>query len=88
MTDSVSVHRPGLTEIPTAALMTGVNMPDHDNVFSLLVDKLRHVTRHISLLPAGLTIKQMVSKLVLDFVNQEGEKKTRKNRNVAKVQYF
>ena len=78
MTDSVSVHRPGLTEIPTAALMTGVNMPDHDNVFSLLVDKLRHVTRHISLLPAGLTIKQMVSKLVLDFVNQEGENGNKK----------
>jgi len=65
----------GDSAIPTAALMTGVNMPDHDSVFALLVEKLGGVTKHISLLGSGLSLRQMVTKMVVDLIGEDEEVK-------------
>lgn len=65
----------GDSAIPTAALMTGVNMPDHDSVFALLVNKLGDVTKHISLLGSGLSLRQMVTKMVVDLIGEDEEVK-------------
>ncbi|XP_023324335.1 uncharacterized protein LOC111698280 [Eurytemora carolleeae] len=58
--------------IPTAVLLTGVNMPDHSKVVGHLVDRLKSVTPHISLLGSGLNLKQLVVHLVMDIVNSQG----------------
>ena len=42
------------TSLPTCALLTGVNLPDHDDLFSMLSDDLRNqVTPHVASLRAS-----------------------------------
>lgn len=60
-----------IQEIPTAALITGVNMPDHDVVFSQLATELNsHVTPFVALLRSKdctvmkATMKNVISQFI------------------------
>lgn len=55
--------------IPTAVLLTGVNMPDHVSLFSLLLSKLSNVSSHVSLISPGLTLRSLVTQVVTDLVS-------------------
>ena len=65
--------------IPTAALLTGVNMPDHNKVFNNLITKLGSVTPHVTVLGSGLNLKSLVQQIVVDLSEsdsgEEGIKK-------------
>lgn len=57
-------------EIPTAALITGVNMPDHDVVFSQLASELNsHVTPFVALLRSKdcTAMKAMMKNVISQF---------------------
>jgi len=46
-----SIKNTAIHEIPTAALITGVNMPDHDVIFSQLATELKdQVTPFVAVL--------------------------------------
>ena len=55
-----------LGTIPTAVLLTGVNMPDHTSLFSLLISKLEVVTPHVCLVGPGLAFRSLVTQLVME----------------------
>lgn len=55
--------------IPTAVLLTGVNMPDHISLFSLLLSKLSNVSPHVSLISPGLALRSLVTQVVTDLVS-------------------
>jgi len=59
--------------IPTAVLLTGVNMPDHTKVFSFLISKLESITPHVSLVGPGLALRALVQQIVVDLTTQEDE---------------
>eukprot|EP00090_Calanus_glacialis_P002442 TRINITY_DN11829_c0_g1_i1.p1 TRINITY_DN11829_c0_g1~~TRINITY_DN11829_c0_g1_i1.p1 ORF type:complete len:789 (-),score=311.69 TRINITY_DN11829_c0_g1_i1:504-2840(-) len=59
--------------IPTAVLLTGVNMPDHTKVFSFLISKLEAVTPHVSLVGPGLALRALVQQMVVDLTTQEDD---------------
>jgi len=59
--------------IPTAVLLTGVNMPDHTKVFSFLISKLEIVTPHVSLVGPGLSLRALVQQMVVDLTTQEDD---------------
>jgi len=59
--------------IPTAVLLTGVNMPDHTKVFDYLISKLESITPHVSLLGGGLTLRALVQQIVVDLTSQEDD---------------
>jgi len=59
--------------IPTAVLLTGVNMPDHTKVFSFLISKLEAVTPHVSLVGPGLSLRALVQQMVVDLTTQEDD---------------
>ena len=57
--------------IPTAALLTGVNMPDHNKVFDQLIDKLSVISSHVAILGPGLNIKSLVQQIVMELTEEE-----------------
>jgi len=67
--NSQKLRENSVRTIPTAVLLTGVNMPDHSRVVDLLVKRLKSITAHISLIQPGQSMKQLVTNLVLDLVN-------------------
>ncbi|XP_064594696.1 origin recognition complex subunit 3-like [Liolophura sinensis] len=65
-------QRPALNEIPTAALITGVNTPDHAVMFSNLTQMVREkVSPYVTVLRAKdcSNIKTMLTKTVGQFMN-------------------
>ncbi|XP_073254795.1 origin recognition complex subunit 3-like [Porites lutea] len=67
-------------EIPTAALITGVNMPDHDVIFSQLAKELRNqVTPFVALLRSKdctvmkATMKNVISQFIGHEVQEEDD---------------
>ena len=68
---SESKRSPARDTIPTAVLLTGVNMPDHNKVFTNLISQLASVTPHVTVLGSGLTIKSLVQQIVLDISESE-----------------
>ena len=64
--------------IPTAALLTGVNMPDHNKVFNNLISKLGSVTPHVTVLGSGLNLKSLVQQIVVDLSETETEEGIKK----------
>ncbi|PSN46610.1 Origin recognition complex subunit 3 [Blattella germanica] len=59
-------------EIPSATLLTGVNVPDHDALFMTLSNKLQEkVTPHVAVLQARhcTTIRSTIEHMVLQFIN-------------------
>ena len=61
--------------IPTAVLLTGVNMPDHNKVFAHLIAKLAAVTAHVAVLGPGLNIKSLIQQIVLELTDDDGDEK-------------
>lgn len=61
-----------VTEVPTAALMTGINMPDHAVQFAAFAKKLKaEVTPHVVYLQSqdAVNIKLLVESLVNQLIN-------------------
>lgn len=62
------------SEIPTAALLTGINMPDHDAQFSALTREIREfVTPHCVVQNAQdcSSIKLFIENMINGFLNDE-----------------
>jgi len=59
--------------IPTAVLLTGVNMPDHNKVFNILISRLESITPHVSLVGPGLALRALVQHIVVDLSTQEDD---------------
>lgn len=62
-------------EIPTAALLTGINMPDHEEQFKALAREIRmQVSPHVACLNSLScpSVKQIVENVVDAFVNDAG----------------
>ncbi|KAJ2946991.1 hypothetical protein O0L34_g16336 [Tuta absoluta] len=58
--------------IPSAALLTGVNQPDHTSQFTALVDKIRQdVTPHVAMVTSqdGSTLKYLVENAVWQLID-------------------
>ncbi|XP_050314452.1 origin recognition complex subunit 3 [Anthonomus grandis grandis] len=65
-------HKNPVNEIPTAALLTGINMPDHEAQFKNLEKQLkRDVTPHVAFLTSQdcANIKFLIEKLIYQYVN-------------------
>lgn len=63
-----------VTEVPTASLLTGINMPDHDVQFSTLAKEIKiDVTPHVAILSSQVcrNLKYLIENMVNQFVNQE-----------------
>lgn len=61
-------------EIPTAALLTGINMPDHEAQFTALTRKIKeNVTPHCVVMKAQdcSNIKLFVENMIHEFLNDE-----------------
>nr|XP_022902231.1 origin recognition complex subunit 3 [Onthophagus taurus] len=70
-----SYDNKNVTEIPTAALLTGVNMPDHEAQFSALIRKMKeNPLLHVACLRSedGQTIKNLIENMMHQFVNGTG----------------
>jgi len=64
--------------IPTAVLLTGVNMPDHNKVFDQLISKLGSVSSHVSVIGSGTcsNLKSLVQTIVMELCEDENEEKS------------
>ncbi|XP_031567831.1 origin recognition complex subunit 3-like [Actinia tenebrosa] len=64
-----------INEIPTAVLITGVNMPDHDIIFSQLAKDLSKITPYIAVLQSKdcTTMKFTMKNMVLQFMSSDEE---------------
>lgn len=63
-----------ITEIPTAALLTGINMPDHSAQFTTLSKKIKmNMSPHVATLPGSdcQNMKSLVENLVNQLINQD-----------------
>ncbi|KAK3739946.1 hypothetical protein QZH41_012795 [Actinostola sp. cb2023] len=69
------LERGFINEIPTAVLLTGVNMPDHDIIFNQLAKDLYDVTPFIAVLHSKdcHTMKFMLKNLITQFMDCEEE---------------
>lgn len=64
-------------EIPTAALLTGINMPDHDAQFSALEKLIKqNVSPHVVNLSSQdcQTIKSLMDNMINQFINPSDDK--------------
>ena len=65
---SSSSSSPSFSLIPTCALLTGVNLPDHEDLFRLLVTELRSsISPHVAAIKSsagGTTLRAMVQTTV------------------------
>ncbi|XP_056635382.1 origin recognition complex subunit 3 [Diorhabda sublineata] len=64
-------HNDVVNEIPTAALFTGINMPDHGAQFESLSKQLRETTPHVAYLQSQdcQNIKYLMENMINEFVN-------------------
>ncbi|XP_015175736.1 PREDICTED: origin recognition complex subunit 3 isoform X2 [Polistes dominula] len=62
-------------ELPTAMLLTGVNIPDHSKIFQKIVHTLETLTLNVAILWSkdSNNIKSIVSDTVFQFMNKNGE---------------
>ena len=84
--ESVSLFRDLLrsSEIPTAALLTGVNVPDHSDFFKLLSVELQKqkVSPHVATIQAkecGTSLRQLMKVIVRQLINTNKVKNEIKN---------
>uniref|UniRef100_A0A0C9RZS3 Origin recognition complex subunit 3 n=1 Tax=Fopius arisanus TaxID=64838 RepID=A0A0C9RZS3_9HYME len=65
-----------LGEIATAILLTGVNLPDHDVLFSKLASKISTITEHIAIIPSrdSGNMKSLTEETVFQLINKSSEK--------------
>ncbi|KAF7382393.1 hypothetical protein HZH68_015312 [Vespula germanica] len=83
-------------EIPTAMLLTGVNVPDHTKLFQKIILKLRSLTVHIAILWSkdSNNIKSIVSDTIFQLINKKEEddtleiKRTQCNMRALKSWYL
>ncbi|XP_014612811.1 PREDICTED: origin recognition complex subunit 3 [Polistes canadensis] len=83
-------------EIPTAMLLTGVNIPDHANIFQKIVLTLRSLTLYVAIVWSkdSNNKKNIVSDTVFQLINKQGEddalgiKKTQCNMRALKLWYL
>ncbi|CAH1997449.1 unnamed protein product [Acanthoscelides obtectus] len=71
-----SSRKSAVEEIPTAALLTGINMPDHAAQFSTLINKIQqNETPHVACLYSQdcVNIKNMIENMINKLMNSEGE---------------
>jgi len=73
VSNSQKMRENSVRAIPTAVLLTGVNMPDHNKILTTLVKRLKAITPHISVLQSGQNTKQLITNIVLDLVYQADE---------------
>ncbi|XP_035686043.1 origin recognition complex subunit 3-like [Branchiostoma floridae] len=67
-------HKVSSNEIPTAALVTGVNMPDHGMIFSNLTSLLQdNITPYVARLQAKdcSAMKNIMSKVIMQFMDNK-----------------
>ncbi|XP_078617874.1 origin recognition complex subunit 3-like [Branchiostoma floridae x Branchiostoma japonicum] len=67
-------HKVSSNEIPTAALVTGVNMPDHGMIFSNLTSLLQdNITPYVARLQAKdcSAMKNIMSKVIMQFMGNK-----------------
>lgn len=67
-------YKDHVTEIPTAVLLTGINMPDHSALFSTLLTEIKKVvTPHVAILysSTSVNVKNLIESVVNQFVNKE-----------------
>lgn len=72
VTSVKSAYDNPVTEIPTATLLTGINMPDHSAQFSALKRAIRKdVTPHIAMLKSEdcQSLKHLTENFVFQLVN-------------------
>lgn len=64
-------HNDIVNEIPTAALFTGINMPDHGAQFASLSKQLKETTPHVAYLQSQdcQNIKYFMENMINEFVN-------------------
>ncbi|XP_047365603.1 origin recognition complex subunit 3 isoform X3 [Vespa velutina] len=81
-------------EIPTAMLLTGINVPDHAKLFQKIVVQLRTLTMHVAILWSkdSNNIKNIVSDTVFQLINKKEEddmeiKRTQCNMRALKLWY-
>lgn len=60
-----------LKEIQTAILLTGINLPDHEVLFSKLTDKFSSITNHIALVQSrdSTSMKSLVEETIYQLLN-------------------
>ncbi|KAK2584685.1 hypothetical protein KPH14_007025 [Odynerus spinipes] len=83
-------------EIPTAMLLTGVNVPDHAKLFQKIVLKLQTLTSHVAILWSkdSNNIKNIVSDTVFQLINNSTEddvvevKRTQCSMHALKLWYL
>lgn len=65
-----------VTEIPTAVLLTGINMPDHSVQFNTLIKEIkRSITPHVAFLSGEdcQSLKYLVEIMVNQLIKSENE---------------
>lgn len=61
-----------VTEIPTAAILMGINMPDHSEQFETLSNQIQYeISPHVAIVNAedGTSIKMFIENMIYQFVN-------------------
>lgn len=61
-----------LTEIPTAAILMGINMPDHSEQFETLSNQIQYeISPHVAIVNAedSTSIKLLIENMIYQFVN-------------------
>ncbi|XP_012254111.2 origin recognition complex subunit 3 isoform X2 [Athalia rosae] len=58
-------------EIPTAILLTGVNLPDHATLFNLLAHEFKDITQHVAIIQRrdSYNLKNMLEETVYQLIN-------------------
>ncbi|XP_046418038.1 origin recognition complex subunit 3 isoform X1 [Neodiprion fabricii] len=70
-------------EIPTAILLTGVNLPDHGALFQMLARKFQDITSHIAIIQQrdSYSLKNMMEETVFQLINNSRNKRTEIQKN-------
>ncbi|XP_046608711.1 origin recognition complex subunit 3 isoform X2 [Neodiprion virginianus] len=70
-------------EIPTAILLTGVNLPDHGALFQMLARKFQDITSHIAIMQQrdSYSLKNMMEETVFQLINNSRNKRTEIQKN-------
>ncbi|XP_074115013.1 origin recognition complex subunit 3 [Cotesia typhae] len=77
-----------LNEIPTAILLTGINLPDHDELFRKLALQISSITNYIAVVQSrdSGSIKSLTEDMVFQLINGSDEVPTvRKNQCTLRV---
>ncbi|XP_015606205.1 origin recognition complex subunit 3 [Cephus cinctus] len=68
--------------IPTAILLTGVNLPDHEILFQKLTARFKTITPHIAIIQSrdSSNLKNVMEETVYQLINGDNKNKTQKVR--------